>query len=161
MLSGILKEFVMRSIESGCSMPARNEKHHTKIPLSVFDAVSLYHSAMRRIWTVSGTPRVIPPEHLSLEYLLMHSLTEKQTEPDPIRFISPHVAEIEIILIGKPRDFPLIRVKEGNKLNYINKSTKLIVDKITLEDLVTFQHISCNIIQGIYWITERSNIIKN
>ena len=68
MLSGVLKDFVMRSVQGGRCMAARNEKHHTKIPLSDFDAFNLYPPAMRRLWTVLGTHRVIPPEHLNLQF---------------------------------------------------------------------------------------------
>ena len=55
MLSGILKEFVMSSVQGGRCMTVRNEKYHTKIPLSDFDAVSLYSSATKRLWMVLGT----------------------------------------------------------------------------------------------------------
>ena len=41
---------------------------------------------------------------------------------------------------------------DSGKINYENKCTRLVVDQITLEDLVEFQDIRCNIIQGIYWV---------
>ena len=49
MLSWVLKDFVMRSVQGGRYMTARNEKHHVKVPLSDLDAVGLYPSAMRRL----------------------------------------------------------------------------------------------------------------
>ena len=152
MLSGILKDFVMRSVQGGRCMTARNEKHHTTLALSDFDAVSLYPSAMKRLWTVLGTPRVIPQEHLKLDFLLAHAFTEDQVRSDSERFIGTYVVEIEITSIAKPRDFPLIRYKDDDVITYENKCTRLVVDQITLEDMVEFQGIDCKVVQGIYWI---------
>ena len=121
-------------------MTARNERHHTTILLSDFDAVSLYPSAMRQLWTVLGTPQIIPPEHLSLKFLLEHSFTEDQLDPTFKRFISAYVVEIEILSIAKHRDFPLIRVQSDNKINYANELTRVIVDQIALEDLIIPRH---------------------
>ena len=102
MLSGILKEFVMMSVQGDRCMTAWNEQYHTVIPLSDFDAVSLYPSAMWRLWTVLGTPGVIPPEHLNFEFLLARAFTEDQTVADSERFIGTCVVEIEITSIAKP-----------------------------------------------------------
>ena len=46
--------------------------------------------------------------------------------------------EIEIISISIAGDFPLIRINDHGKANYVNKPIKLVVDQITLEDLVEF-----------------------
>ena len=43
MLSGILKEFVMRSVHGSRCMTARNENHHTVIPLSDFMQLVFIH----------------------------------------------------------------------------------------------------------------------
>ena len=147
----------MRSVQGGRCMTARNEKHHIMIPLSDFDAVSLYPSAMKRLWTVLGMPQVIPPEHLSREFLLTHTFTEDQTVADSEQFIGTYIVEIEITFTAKPRDFPLIRVRENEVTNYENKCTRLVVNQITLENIVEFQGISCNIIQGIYWVGDNAN----
>ena len=82
MLSGILKGFVMTYVQVCRCMTAQNEKHHTKIPLSDFNAVSFYPSAIRWLWTVLGTPRIILQERLNLEFLLAHAFTEDQTVED-------------------------------------------------------------------------------
>ena len=94
MLSEVLKDFVMRFVQGDRCMTARNEKHHTQIPLSDFDAVSLYPSAMRRLWTVQGTPRDFPSEHLNLEFLFTHSYQENQTQSNRIRYIGTYIASI-------------------------------------------------------------------
>lgn len=43
-------------------MTAYNKKWHSTKPLSEFDAVNLYPSAMARLYTIEGTPEVIKPE---------------------------------------------------------------------------------------------------
>ena len=46
MLTGILKEFVMISVQGSRYMTTRNEKHYNKTPPSDFDAISLYPSVI-------------------------------------------------------------------------------------------------------------------
>ena len=101
----------MRYVQCWCWMTARNERHHTKIPLSDFNAVSFYPSAMRHPWTVLGTPQVIPQDHIILYFILDHSFTENQTESAVDQFISSDVVEIEVTSTGIKRDFPLIQVQ--------------------------------------------------
>lgn len=50
-------------------MTAYNKKWHTTKPLSDFDAVALYPSAMARLYIVEGTSEVIKSEQLNLDFL--------------------------------------------------------------------------------------------
>ena len=112
---------------------------------------------MRRLWTVLSTPRVIPQEHLNLEFLLAHAFTTEQTVTDSERFIGTYVVEIVITSIANPRDFPLIRTKDSEcKIRYENKCIRLVVDQIMFEYMVEFQEITCDIIQGIYWVGDNA-----
>ena len=92
------------------------------------------------LWTVLGTPRIIPQDHLSLEFLLAYAFTKDQTVADSERFIGTYVVEIEITSIAKPHDFQLIRTKDDSgKINYENKCTRSVIDQIMLEDMIEFQ----------------------
>ena len=88
---------------------------------------------------ILGTSRVFSQKHISLEFLLAHSFTEDQTVSDSDRFIGIYIVKINILSIATPRDFLLIRVNEDNKINYVDKPTKLTVDQLTHEELVIFR----------------------
>ena len=75
-----------------------------------FDAVSLYPSAIARLYTLEGKPKVIPDNMLSSEYLLQHLFDDDQKEPTSEKFISAFYVEVLIKSIGINRDFPLIVV---------------------------------------------------
>lgn len=57
----------------GRFMIGYNNKWNVKVPICDFDAVSLYPSAMERLCTVEGKPKVISPEQLNLEFLSKQS----------------------------------------------------------------------------------------
>ena len=137
-LSGHIQHFIRKSVHGGRCMTAYNKKWHTKINLCDFDAVSLYPSAISRLYTVEGKPKVIQPNQLNMEFL------RKQ---------SAYVVEICITRIDKHYPFPLIVYKDVN-LN-INDDTKTpivtTVNDIELEDLIKYQHIEFDLIRGYYW----------
>ena len=89
-------------------MLADNEKQRTDTNLVDFDAVSLYPSAMVRLYTLEGIPKVLQKDQLDVNYLLSRLFREGQVEPDRERFISGFFVHIEITRVGKPRHFPLI-----------------------------------------------------
>ncbi|WP_300712471.1 DNA polymerase, partial [uncultured Brachyspira sp.] len=150
-LGGHVRHFCSKAIYGGRCMTAYNKKWHTTKPLSDFDAVSLYPSAMKRLYTVEGKPKVIQPEQLNLEFL------SKQ---------SAYIVEIEITKINKHYPFPLI-VQKINGLNKNNdylpggQTIKMIVDNITLEDYIEFQKIEFNILRGYYWDGKKDYRIRD
>ncbi|KAH7815797.1 putative DNA polymerase type B, organellar and viral family protein [Monocercomonoides exilis] len=58
-LGGIIREFMQQAVHGGRCMTACNKKWHSTSPIEDYDAVSLYASAMHRIYLVEGTPSVI------------------------------------------------------------------------------------------------------
>ena len=140
-LGGHVRKFCARAVCGGRCMCAYNKKWHIKKPLCDFDAVSLYPSAMARLYTVEGRPKVIEPEQLNLDFL------SKQ---------SAYIVEIIITKVNKHLAFPLIvRKVEGLNLNDDNlkegQTVKMTVDNITLEDLINFQQIEFELVKGYYW----------
>lgn len=154
-VGGIVRQFMSKAVQGGRCMCAYNKKWNVKGPISDYDAVSLYPSAMRRLWTVEGVPQVLTYK--------ANSLT---TVPDELKNYSAYVVEIKITNVGKHYPFPLIvqHTPEGN----LNKDTDIdeehpvymTVDNIALEDLVEFQKITYDIIKGYYWTGKRDYRIQ-
>lgn len=128
-LGGHVRKFCSKAVYGGRCMTAYNKKWHILKLLCDFDAVSLYPSAMARLYTVEGRPEVIKPEQLNLEFL------SKQ---------GAYIVEIKITKVNKHYPFPLI-VRKVNGLNLNDDNLKegetlnIIVDNISLEDLIEFQ----------------------
>ena len=147
-LGGHVRQFCARAVYGGRCMCAYNKKWHVKKQLCDFDAVSLYPSAMARLYTVEGKPKVIEPEQLNLDFL------SKQ---------SAYIVEIVITKVNKHLAFPLIVRKVGGlNLNddNITEPIKMTVDNITLEDLIEFQKIEFEFVKGYYWSGNRDYTIQ-
>ena len=159
-LSGHVRDFVMKAIYGGRCMTKQNKRWRITDKLDDFDACSLYPSAMARLFTVEGTPKVLTNEMFDKDYLINHSFTEDQTNPTKDRFISYYIVEIEITKVGINRDFPLI--VERTKINNmnVNKPVKMVVDMIELEDKIKYQEIEFNILKGYYWDGNRDHRIR-
>ena len=96
----------MKAIYGGRCMTKQNKRWRITDKLDDFDACSLYPSAMARLFTVEGTPKVLTNEMFDRDFLINHSFTEDQTNPTKDRFISYYIVEIEITKVGINRDFP-------------------------------------------------------
>ena len=149
-LGGVVRKFCSRAIYGGRCMTAYNKKWHTTVPLCDFDAVSLYPSAMARLYTVEGRPIVITEDKLNYEFL------SKQ---------SAYVVDIEITKVNKHYPFPLIvRKVDGLNLNDDNlkdgEVVKMTVDNIMLEDLIKFQEIEFKLVRGYYWNGKKDYTIQ-
>ena len=138
-LGGHVRHFCSKAVYGGRCMCAYNKKWHTQAKLCDYDAVSLYPSAMARLWTVEGKPQVIESDQLNMEFL------SKQTA---------YIVQIKITKVKKHYPFPLIvQKKDGLNLNddNITDPVMMIVDNIYLEDLINFQKIEFELIKGYYW----------
>ena len=147
-VGGHLRVFLSRAVYGGRCMCAYNKKWHVKERLYDYDAVSLYPSAMSRLYTVEGRPKVIQPEQLNMEFLSQQSA---------------YVVEVKITKANKHYPFPLIVQKvDGLNLNDDNLTEPVImvVDNIYLEDLIEFQQIEFDLIKGYYWDGKRDYRIQ-
>jgi hypothetical protein len=156
-LANAPREFISRCVLGGRCMIRDNQKIEVNDKIVDFDAVSLYPSAMNRLYVLEGIPIVLSPEMLEVQYLKSHLFEEDQTDPTEDRFISGLFIEIEITKIGIERHFPLINDGEG----YHNKLCHMYVDHITLIDLIEFQGIECNVIRGYYYKEKRDLSIRS
>ena len=150
--SGITREYIQRVIYGGRCMTRDNEKWHVKQVLNDFDAVSLYPSAMKRLYVVNGKPQVFKPEQLNVDYLMKHTASENE-QVNEEHFISAYCVHIYITKVNIPRHFPLIVKKDPiTKTNRnVNECCEMYVDNIMLEDLIKFQGIECQVLDGMYW----------
>ena len=147
-VGGIVRKFCSYAVYGGRCMTAYNKKWHITEKLADFDAVSLYPSAIHRLYTVQGKPVVISKTELNYEFL------SKQ---------GAYIVEILVTGIHKHYPFPLIvkKTKDGN-LNddKFDKPFKMIVDNIYLEDLIEFQKIDFELVRGYYWPGKREYHIQ-
>ena len=150
-VGGIVREFLSYAVHGGRVMPSENKKWAYKLTseeirlgdgLCDFDAVSLYPSAMARLWLVDGKPKVFTPEQLQGNKFVK----------DP--HYSAYVVEILITKIGIPRQFPLVIGKNPDTGSVLNTNTPpviMTVCDIELEDLIEFQQIEFRALRGYYW----------
>lgn len=150
-VGGIVREFLSYAVHGGRVMPSENKKWAYKISpedvssgygLCDFDAVSLYPSAMSRLWLIDGEPEVFEN----------WQLIDNKYMRDPK--ISAYVVEILITKIPIKRQFPLVIGKNpltGSVLNTNDPPVRMTVCDIELEDLIKFQGIEFTSIRGFFW----------
>ncbi len=136
-ISGVAQDFIRKACHGGRVMCSENKKYHIKGEyISDFDAVSLYPSAMYRLdGYLQGIPKLI-------------------TENIDWRNQDYYFVEIEILDIKIKRSFPLVSIKDDNNIkNFTNDiiGEKIIIDKISLEDLINFQDVKYRFIRGYYF----------
>ena len=166
-LANTPREFISRCITGGRCMLRDNKKCYSDHDIVDFDAVSLYPSAMARLYCLEGIPKVIPNEWLNTSYLTSHLFEDDQLEPDPKHFISGFFVEISIERINIPRHFPLIvynpdfnNSKADNFERSCNKCCKMYVDHITYQDLLKYQGCMIRPIRGYYYDGKRDIKIR-
>ena len=161
-LSNVPREFISRCIIGGRCMLAHNEKRITEGRAVVdFDAVSLYPSAMARLYCLEGMPKVI--DEWTTQYLLKHLFEDGQTEPTKERFISGFFVEAIIMKVGVKRAFPLIvwnpDVNGGvDHERATNDECTMYMDHIMMEDLIRYQKCEIKVVRGYYYDGKRDRM---
>ena len=159
-VGGNVREFMSRAIYGGRCMTAFNCKWHSTKPIYDFDAVSLYPSAMRRLWCVEGKPEVLNVSDVDKVY---NSMPDYLKQYNTQNGFGAFVVEIRILKANKHYAFPLIvqKTAEGN-LNddNIKEPVIMVVDNIALEDLIEFQQIEFQVIKGYVWNGKRDYKIQ-
>ena len=137
-VGGNVRAFLQQAVIGGRTMLRNNEKQYVNGLVADYDGVSLYPSSMKRIeGFAKGKPIVI-----------------KEKNYEEIKDYDMFVVEIIITKVGINRDFPLMSyITEEGIRNWSNDMVgrKIVIDKITLEDLINFQDIEFTIVRGYYW----------
>ena len=163
---GIVRAFIQKAVYGGRCMTRLNKRWSVNEELADFDAVSLYPSAMNRLYCVKGKPEVLKPEELNTTYLLNNTCAEDE-QPNKNKPISTYVVEILITNINKNLAFPCVVYKDKqtntNKNddgeNAIGKTA--VVDNITLEDWIKYNGLECEVLRGYKWTGEKSFLIRD
>ena len=163
---GIVRAFIQKAVYGGRCMTRLNKRWSVNEELADFDAVSLYPSAMNRLYCVKGKPEVLKPEELNTTYLLNNTCAEDE-QPNKNKPISAYVVEISITNINKNLAFPCVVYKDKqtntNKNddgeNAIGKTA--VVDNITLEDWIKYNGLECEVLRGYKWTGEKSFLIRD
>lgn len=137
-MSGNVRSFIQKAVIGGRTMLRNNQKQYVKGKIADFDGVSLYPSSMKRISGFPlGKPKVL-----------------KTTNYGIVKNYDMYVVEIIIKEVNKSREFPLMSyITDEGVRNWSNnmKNKRMVVDKTTLEDLITFQEIEFDIVRGYYY----------
>ena len=146
-ISGVLQQYISRCVVGGRVMTANNKMYHVKKKIADFDACSLYPSAMYfMLGFLMGLPKVL--HNTSYEFL-------KEQDGYFIR--------IKIIKLNKHLDFPLTsKTNEDGVRDFTNDmdNETIYIDKVGLEDLITFHDAEFEIIDGYYFNEGRNNTIN-
>lgn len=156
-VKGNLREFLSKAVYGG--RVACLEKTKKKIinkKIADYDACSLYPSAIHRMCNEVGVP-IGMAKRIDSNNLNKKDLDKKNY----------YVVKVRINKINKKQQIPFIayrnngddlnKKQKGPRLDYINEIPKkldyveCIIDKITLEDYITFHDIKYDIIDGVYW----------
>ena len=161
---GVVRSFIQKAVYGGRCMTRLNKRWSVNEELADFDAVSLYPSAMKRLYCVKGKPEVLKPEELNTEYLLNNTCSED--EQPGRKLISAYVVEIKITAINKHLAFPCVVYKDTTTNTNRNDDISAIgrtavVDNITLEDWIKYNGLECEILRGYKWCGEKSFLIRD
>jgi hypothetical protein len=135
-ICGVPRAFIQRCIVGGRCMIAKNEKIHLQDKIiNDFDAVSLYPTGMERMdGFLIGKPKII-------------------TQFTPEQYTSYFIC-IRITKIGRHLRFPLNSCfAENGSRNFTNDlvGKVLYIDKTGLEDLIKYQQVEYEFINGYYY----------
>ena len=131
--------FIRRCVLGGRCMLQRNQKRDVSGDIADFDAVSLYPSAMARLYTLKGLPKIITGEKCAYSFL---------TQTDGF------FAQIWIRRVGRHLDFPLLAREVDGVMEYCNEPGLYYMDDITLRNVMS-SHLVCmediEIVRGYYY----------
>lgn len=131
--------FIRQCVTGGRCMLRRNEKQRVEGKVMDFDAVSLYPSAMARLYTLKGFPKVVDPETQTLDWLLKQDGC---------------FLEIDVLEVPKELDFPLINRQTEKGRHFTNEPGPMFADNITIEDIIKYHRVPMDkirVIRGYYY----------
>lgn len=140
--------FVRQCVTGGRCMLRNNEKQYVEGEVMDFDAVSLYPSAMARIHTLKGHPKIVDPEKHDLGWLLRQDGC---------------FLEIDIEVVPKALDFPLINRQTEKGRHFSNEPGPMFADNITIEDIIEYHKVPMDrirVLRGYYYDEGKNTAIQ-
>ena len=146
MYSGQIRQYFQKFVVGGRCMLANNEKQNIKEDIQDFDGVSLYPSAMVRIEGLEkGLPNVLVDKSLTF-----------------LNSCDNYYIRVNITKVGKKYRFPLIsKINDSGIREFTNVCCdNVYLTKTGLEDLIKFQKIEFEVIDGLYFKEGFNTLIK-
>lgn len=156
-----VRKFIHKTVYGGRCMTNRHKKYLLNVIMQDLDAVSLYPSAIYRLKELGGILQGIPKIIESRFIKLVNKESDYKKKMELFDKFDGYFVEVKITSL-KDRQFPLLPLKEGDKLIYDNKAiiNKIVsVGKIQLEDLVEFGDCKFELIRGYYFDEGRDDTI--
>lgn len=144
--TGQVRDFIRQAVYGGrCMTRGNNAYKLVDARLLDIDACSLYPSAMSIMNIPKGMPKKMPP--MSKQELERRLNQQGNDHYDAV------IVRIRITSIERTLQFPLIceRNKSGIVMYENYENAELVVDDIQLMEMVKWQGIDYNIVEGIYW----------
>lgn len=163
--NGDLKCFLRRCVRGGRCMIRDNIKTIVNSGNEIvdFDACSLYPSAMKRLLLPTGKASFTSDKNYLETLFFDHLMDENQLIANDEKFVSAMFIHIRINKINKKRHFPLM-CKKINGINiYTNnlENEEVYLTHIELLDLIIYQKIDFDIIDGIFFTGNKDDKMSN
>ena len=161
-----LRMFEQLGVRGGRCMTRDNESWWIKnLLLLDFDAVSLYPSAMKRLYCQLGTPTRLPAEFRGDCAALLRATAledeETRTSTNPAIKFDAFTVVARVRKVGKKLHFPLLAYKTKEGCCWTNEPMKvakeedlddiLVLNEINLADLVQFHEAEIEVLDGYVW----------
>lgn len=139
--TGNLRNYIAQAVYGG--RVACNDKYQNKVvkgPISDFDGVSLYPSAINRLCREKGLPTG-PAQRFE-----PNDLTNWESKTYAI-------LTVKINKVNKIQQIPFIAVKSDDTIQYVNEAPKepMVIDSVTLRDWIDFHQIEYELQDGVFW----------
>ena len=120
-----------------------------------FDAVSLYPSAIARLYAFWGAPEYLPEDFVNkdVRWLLASTALEAE-QPTEVHPLSGFTISCKIKRLGKELKFPLLCYKEDGKCKWTNSARPdqvVVINEIDARMLVKFHEADIEVIDGYVW----------
>lgn len=144
--TGQVRDFIRQAVYGGrCMTRGNNAYKLNNVRLLDIDACSLYPSAMSIMDIPKGVPKKMPQMN-------RQELERRLNQSGPNHYDAV-IVRIRIKAIGRALQFPLICERNNKGVvmyeNFIN--AELVIDDIQLKEMIKWQQIDYEIIEGIYW----------
>lgn len=143
---GNVKKFLNKFIVGGRCMTNKNKMWYIMAKTQALDGVSLYSSSMfLGLGFLIGKPKII----------------KEGTTYDDLKKYDGYFIKINVTQINKKLDFPILSHKNEDGVRIFSDDLGLYyVDKSTLEDLIEYQNIKFEIVEGYYFDEGRNEKVK-
>lgn len=133
-VKGLTQKWLMQAVVGGRVMTRNNKKYNCNFDINALDANSLYPSAMVRMHGIPiGAAKVL------------------ETGSDLSKY-DYYVVKIRITSVGRHSAFPIITYKNEKGCRvWTNDPCEMVVGRYYLEDLIEFQKIEYEVLEGFYW----------